>query len=76
MASEFPKWRTELPTEPGWYWFQRSLKHKAEVVRVGGISRWDGGMVVHFTGDDSDQPMSVFGYCRWQGPISPNEDTP
>ena len=41
------KWTTELPTEPGWYWFRNARLDKPTIVKVERYNKKLGAIIYH-----------------------------
>ena len=65
-----PRWSSEPPTEPGFYWTREGPDGLPEVVAVDRCQ--DGRLQVLFTGDDGWEWVGdVASGTQWSGPLEP-----
>lgn len=78
MASEFPKWRTELPTEPGWYWVLPKDRDDDETAWIVDVVDRGGSLAVYHTGEKHSDPLEsyIHHHYRWSGPLTPPPNEP
>ena len=67
------KWTREKPTEPGWYWWQRSANDEPVVVHITDLHA-DKILRIEYPQGDYGRLSNCTG--SFQGPITPREDAP
>jgi hypothetical protein len=65
-----PKWTTEKPTVPGWYWWRANGKDDS-IVRL--IETQEGGLIVQFETGHCAYVRNVPD-GEWAGPLTPPSD--
>jgi len=68
MTPAGQRWTRSTPTEPGFYWWRRSVGYH-KVLKV-----YDRAGLCVANGDD-DLPIAEIYGGEWQGPLTPNEAT-